>query len=83
MTYTDTYQADSGDFHVGASVTADSYLAADVSMTGIVNQLEKGKSIQMDIDELKVMVMGKTASVTLSGEYYYGPLSEEVGRFLI
>ena len=78
LTYTDTYQADSGDFHVGASVTADSYLAADVSMTGIVNQLEKGKSIQMDIDELKVMVMGKTASVTLSGEYYYGPLSEEV-----
>lgn len=78
LIYTDSYQADSGDFHVGASITADGYLAADVSMTGIVNQLEKGKSVQMDMDELKVMILDRTASVTLSGNYSYGPLSGEV-----
>lgn len=76
--YTDTYQADSGDYHIGASVTADGYLLADLSVTGVVSQLEKGVSVQMDIDELRVVVMDDTGRVTLSGGYYLRPLSEEV-----
>ena len=76
--YTDTYQADSGDYHIGASVTADGYLLADLSVTGVVSQLEKGVSVQMDIDELRVVVMDDTGRVTLSGGYYLRPLSEVV-----
>lgn len=76
--YTDTYDADSGDYHVGTSVTANGYLIADLSLTGVISQLEKGISAQVDIDELRITVMNETGRVTLSGEYYFRPLSEEI-----
>lgn len=76
--YTDTFEADSGDYHIGASVTANGYLLADLSVTGVVSQLDKGISAQVDIDELQVVIMNDTGRVTLSGEYYFRPLSKEV-----
>lgn len=78
IVYTDTYDADSGDYHVGTSVTANGYLMADLSLTGVVSQLEKGVSAQVDMDELRIVIMNETGRVTLSGEYYFRPLSEEV-----
>lgn len=78
LIYTDTYDGDSGDFHIGTSVTAQGYLIADLSLTGVVNQLEKGVSVQADIDELRIVVMNETGRVTLSGECYFRPLSKEI-----
>lgn len=78
FTCTGTYNSDGGDYHMGMSLTGDGSLLADLSMSGIVNQLEKGTSIQADIDELKITVMDAMGQVTLSGDYSYGPLSSEV-----
>ena len=78
IVYTDTYNSDGGDYHVGTSVTANGYLIADLSLTGVVSQLEKGVSAQVDIDELRVVIMNETGRVTLSGECYFRPLSEEI-----
>ena len=47
-------------------------------MTGVVDELEKGVSFHTDVDELKVDVMEGMAVIAFSGEYSYGPLSEEL-----
>lgn len=78
ITFTGTYNSDGGDYHMGVSVTGNGSLIADISMSGIVDQLEKGTSIHADIDELKVTVMDAMGQVTLSGEYSYAPLSGQV-----
>lgn len=78
FTCTGTYNADGGDYHLGMSVTGDGSLLVDISMSGIVDRLEKGTSIHADVDELKVTVMDAMGQLTLSGDYSYGPLSSEV-----
>lgn len=78
FTCTGTYNSDGGDYHMGMAVTADDSLLVDLSMTGVVDQLEKGTSIHADIDELKITVMDAMAQLTLSGDYGYGPLSGQV-----
>ena len=78
FTCTGSYHADGGDYHMGMAVTADDSLLVDLSMTGVVDQLEKGTSIHADIDELKITVMDAMAQLTFSGDYGYGPLSGQV-----
>ncbi len=78
VTCTGTYNSDGGDYHMGMAVTVDSSMLVDISMSGIVDQLEKGTSIHADIDELKITVMDAMGQMTLSGDYGYGPLSGEV-----
>ncbi len=78
FTCTGSYNSDGGDYHMGMAVTADDSLLVDLSMTGVVDQLEKGTSIHADIDELKITVMDAMAQLTLSGDYGYGPLSGQV-----
>lgn len=78
VTLTSTYNSDGGDYHMGMTVTSDHSVVADISMTGAVDQLEKGTSFHTDIDELKVTVMDAAVSVNMSGEYSYGPLAGAV-----
>lgn len=78
VTFTSTYQSDGGDYHVGLAVTGDNSLFMDISMSGAVDQLEKGTSFHMNIDDLKITVMDVAVSMNLSGEYGYGPLQETV-----
>ncbi len=78
VTFTSTYQSDGGDYHVGLAVTGDNSLFMDISMSGAVDQLEKGTSFHMNIDDLKITVMDAAVSMNLSGEYGYGPLQEAV-----
>lgn len=78
VTLTSTYNSDGGDYHMGMTVTSDHSVVVDISMTGAVDQLEKGTSFHTDIDELKVTVMDAAVSVNMSGEYSYGPLAEAV-----
>ena len=63
---------------MGISCTMDRSLLADVSMTGVVDQLEKGTSIHMTIDEFTVAMVDQAVGLTLSGEYSYKPLEEAV-----
>lgn len=76
--WTGTYDGDSGDYHGGLSLTQDGDLVLDLSMAGVVDQLEKGSSIHMDIDELKISVPSSVVQVTLRGEYSLEPLAEPV-----
>ena len=63
---------------MGLSCTMDRSLLVDISMTGVVDQLEKGNSVHMSIDEFKVAMMDQAVGMTLSGEYSYKPLAEPV-----
>lgn len=74
---TGTYDSDGGDYHVGMTVTEDGSMLADVSISGVVDQLEKGNSIHADIDEIKITVKNAMAQMTLGGAFSYGPLSSE------
>lgn len=75
---TGTYNSDGGDYHMGMSVTEEGSLMADISISGVVDQLEKGTSIHADIDELKITAANAMVQVELAGDYSYGPLSDEV-----
>ncbi len=78
VVWTGTYDSESGDYDMALSVTADREQIVEVSMTGVVDELEKGVSFHTDVDELKVDVMEGMAVIAFSGEYSYGPLSEEL-----
>ena len=47
-----------------------------ISTSGIVSQLEKGTSIQADIDSLEISTAD--SSLLFSGNYYFKPLSGEI-----
>ena len=78
ITCTGTYNSDGGDYHMGLGITADDSLLADISMSGVVDQLEKGTSIHADIDELKLTLMDAMAQISFNGEYSYNPLSSGI-----
>lgn len=63
---------------MGLGITADDSLLADISMSGVVDQLEKGTSIHADIDELKLTLMDAMAQISFNGEYSYNPLSSGI-----
>ena len=49
-----------------------------ISAEGAVDQLEKGKSVHVNIDSLETSIMDDSVNVVLSGEYYYQPLEGEI-----
>lgn len=49
-----------------------------ISATGAVDQLEKGKSVHVNIDSLETSIMDDSVNVVLSGEYYYQLLEGEI-----
>ena len=49
-----------------------------ISATGAVDQLEKGKSVHVNIDSLETSIMDDSVNVVPSGEYYYQPLEGEI-----
>lgn len=76
--YTTTYTKDSGDYHVGMNLYGEGSEIVDISMTGVIDELEKGKTFHADIDELKISLMDQSEYVSLDGEYYYRPLESDV-----
>ncbi len=80
FTYTTTYTKDSGDYHVGMNLYGEGSELFDISLTGVIDDLEKGKSFHADIDELKITVFDKSDYVSLEGEYYYRPLEGAVSE---
>ena len=77
-TCSNTYSADDGSYHASLGVTGDGMQYVDLSVSGAVDQLEKGKSVHVNIDALEASIMNASVNVVLSGEYHYGPLTSEV-----
>lgn len=76
--YTNTYNSDGGSYHTSIDLGGEGAQVLKVSLSGALDQLEKGKSFHMDIDALEVSAMDNSFNVVLSGEYFYQPLSGEV-----
>ena len=76
--YTGTYDSNDGSYHAGLEVGGDGSQYFKMSATGVIDQLEKGKTFHMDIDALEIAVMDNAGSVVLSGELYSRPLEGEV-----
>lgn len=78
MMYTASYTAADGSYHLGAELGAGGSQMLKISATGVVEELEKGKSLRATIDELETSVMENSINVMVSGEYSVMPLQSEV-----
>lgn len=78
MMYTASYTAADGSYHLGAELGVGGSQMLKVSAAGVVEELEKGKSLRATIDELETSVMENSINVMVSGEYSVMPLQSEV-----
>lgn len=76
--YTGTYSSEDGAYHVALEGGSNGSQIFKVSMNGVIDELEKGKSFHADIDALEISAMDNAVNVVLSGEYYFRPLAEEI-----
>lgn len=76
--YTTSYSAGDGSFHAAAEVGSGGSQILKISGTGVVDDMEKGKSFHITIDELETSVMDNYINVMMSGEYSMTPLQSEV-----
>lgn len=77
VTFKGDYNSTDGNYHAGMEV-GQSGTQVMISAEGIVDQLEKGKSIHMTLDALEVSSTADGMNVVFSGEYYLKPLSAEI-----
>lgn len=88
-----TYNSDGGDFTLRAEVGTNEEKVMGLSATGVISELEKGTTIHMDFDELRLETAGinlltvqtldaeeKDFYVTFSGEYEIRPLTDPVAE---
>lgn len=78
LTYTGTYDSESGDYHVAFEVGDGTSQIGKLSAVGVIDSLEKGTSFHATLDELSISAQDGLYSAVLSGEYEYKPLEGEV-----
>lgn len=78
LMYTSSYSAADGSFHVGAELGLAGSQLLNISGTGVVDELEKGKSFHLTIDELTTSLVDDSMNIVLSGEYSMSPLESEI-----
>ena len=76
MNASGTYIAESGDCQLSFELLVPEMQPIVIHESGVVTELEKGKSIYADIDAMSIEAEGVT--MNFSGELGYGPLSGEV-----
>lgn len=80
------YSAEGGSYNISAGMTANEDEGFEITAKGIVDQLEKGKWIHVNLDELKLSGAGMPDLITLSGEFgiqpLSGPIEEPTGESL-
>lgn len=76
--YTTTYSGDDGSFHAAAEFGFGGSQLLKLSAAGIVDELEKGKSLHLTIDELETSVADNSVNVMMSGEYSISPLKSTI-----
>lgn len=76
FTYAGAYDSADGSYHISAKTEGDGEEIVRISAAGVVDVLEKGKSVHMGIDSLEISA--EDDSVVLSGEMYSRPLGGEI-----
>lgn len=76
--YTTTYSAADGSYHAAMELGASGSQLLKLSSTGVIDELEKGKSFHLAIDELELSAMDDSVNMMLSGEYSMKPLEGAV-----
>lgn len=76
--YNSTYNLKDRDFLIEADITSGGSRLAGITAEGIVDSLEKGKSIHVTLDSLAASAMDDYAGIVFSGAFYYQPLDGEV-----
>lgn len=76
--YDSSYDSETGSYHTAAELSDQETQFVKASISGVIDQLEKGKSVHMDIDALEISALDNSVNVVLSGEYYYRPLEGEI-----
>lgn len=76
--YTTSYSGSDGSYHAATEFGAGGSQILKISATGVIDELEKGKSLRITIDELETSVMENYVNVMMSGEYSLRPLQSEV-----
>lgn len=72
------YTVEGGDYRIYGNVTEGGADLGSLELRGIVDKLEKGKSIHLDMDVIRLEVAAVPFDLTMSGEYYIGPMSGAV-----
>lgn len=78
LMYTGAYNLENGDYHLTLEASGNGEKVLAVSASGAVDQLERGKSCHINMDELKLTAADDTENIVLSGECYWKPLEEEI-----
>lgn len=76
IVWSGSYDSSSGDFDLNFSLESPEDAPVSIAGKGIVTELEKGTSITCVFDELTLNAGEE--SVTVSGDFAYGPLTSEV-----
>lgn len=76
--YLFSYQIESGELQTQLSVRSGHVRLASLSLEGTVDELEKGKSIHMNLEDLKIQEHMSGQYVDLDGEFFLKPLEGEI-----
>lgn len=72
--YSTSYSAADGSYHAAIEGSISGSQLFKISGTGVIDELEKGKSLHLAIDELVISAMDDEINVVLSGDYSLKPL---------
>ncbi len=69
------YTVEGGDYRIYGNVAMEGEDQGSLELQGIVDKLEKGKSIHLDMDVIRLEVAAVPFDLTMSGEYYIGSMT--------
>lgn len=72
------YTVEGGAYELRGEVAVEGQDQGSLEVRGVVDQLEKGKSIHLDMDAIRLEVSSVPFDLTMSGDYYIGPMSGAV-----
>lgn len=76
--YVMSYGRADGDLKMQLDIMAERLQVASISLEATVDELEKGKSIHMDLDELRIEDSLNDQHMAFEGEFYLKPLEGEI-----
>jgi hypothetical protein len=74
------YTVEGGDYSLSGNVVYEGRDQGSLKIAGVVDQLEKGKSIHLDMDQIRLEITEVPFELTMSGDYYIGPMTGSVSE---
>lgn len=74
------YTVEGGDYSLSGNVVYEGRDQGSLEIAGVVDQLEKGKSIHLDMDQIRLEITEVPFELTMSGDYYIGPMTGSVSE---